>query len=126
MRYLGRMTRALIGLISLVGGLLVLIATGRNGIGISPDAVVYLYAAKLLVSGNGFVGYFGEPVTFWPPMFPTLLASVHAIGFDPVLTWPHVNAVLYVLICFLAGSLIHEAAGFMNRIRMNQNEHDAH
>lgn len=59
---------------------LALYATWPLGLAISPDSVDYLAAAHSLGQGRGFIGYTGEQMTSWPPLFPAILALFQQIG----------------------------------------------
>lgn len=90
-------------ILSLVGVLLVLVNTSRYGAGVWPDQAVYVSAARSLLSGRGYFQYDGSPFVQWPPLFPTLLASISFGGFDPLNAARCVNAVSFGLIIFVSG-----------------------
>lgn len=82
-------------LVALLPILLALYATQPMGLAISPDSVDYLAAARSLGLGQGFIGYTGERMTSWPPLFPALLALFQQLGL-PVLGATRVlNALLW-------------------------------
>ena len=77
-----RWTAAVVSL-ALAGVGLVLLSTARYGAGLSPDSVAYLDVARSLASGKGFVSHTGEPLVWWPPLYPMLLALIgFATGLD--------------------------------------------
>lgn len=60
-------------IITIVIGFSLLTRVTVNGIGLTPDSVVYISAAKSLLEGQGlFVG--GEPMTHFPPVYSLLIA----------------------------------------------------
>lgn len=66
---------AYVTLLATASGLAVLIANA-SGIATGDDGVGYRATADSLLSGNG-LGYFLEdPLTVWPPVWPTLMAAV--------------------------------------------------
>ena len=63
----------------------------RDGLGVSPDSIVYLSTAKNLLDGNGFFDR-GHPMTHYPPGYPMLLAAVGFLMHGDVLDaarWLH-------------------------------------
>lgn len=74
---------------------LALYATRTTGLSISPDSADYLSAARTLALGLGFVGYAGEPITSWPPLFPMILALFQQLGLSPLGTARLFNALLW-------------------------------
>ncbi len=99
----GRLSyRALIAL-SLAGTVLVLLATSRCGVGVSPDSAGYLCAARNLLAGRGYRTLCDSPYTSWPPLFPTLLAALGLTGLDPAKGARVLNAVAMGGIVFASG-----------------------
>ncbi|HEX8883931.1 MAG TPA: hypothetical protein VF797_05535 [Noviherbaspirillum sp.] len=74
---------------------LALYATQPLGLAISPDSVDYLAAARNLGLGRGFVGYTGERMTSWPPLFPAILALFQQLGFSALGAARLLNALLW-------------------------------
>jgi 4-amino-4-deoxy-L-arabinose transferase-like glycosyltransferase len=92
--------------LSLIGVILVFLSTSRYGVGISPDSVAYLSSAKSLLSGSGYLLYNGQPLIDWPPLFPTLLATLGFIGISPIDGARMINAIVFGLIIFGSGQLL--------------------
>jgi 4-amino-4-deoxy-L-arabinose transferase-like glycosyltransferase len=82
------------GALGALAGALVLFATRRYGINISPDSTYYLAAARGVVRGAGVVGLNGAPLSLFPPGLPWVLAGAAAVG-DPVTFARWFNAVLF-------------------------------
>lgn len=81
-------TAALVGVIALAGVAGLHHAT-RWGVGITPDSVVYVSAARGLLDGRGFANPSSKndefrPVTRFPPLYPATLAAAGLLGFDPL------------------------------------------
>lgn len=85
---------------------LALYATQPLGLAISPDSVDYLSAARSLGLGRGFVGYTGEQMTSWPPLFPVLLALFQQLGLSPLVAARLLNAALWGATTLLAATWI--------------------
>ena len=51
-----------------------MVVATRSGPVLSPDSITYLSAAERLHHLDGLVDFTGEPLTIFPPVFPTLLA----------------------------------------------------
>jgi len=91
-------------LLSVSGALLVLVCTSKYGAGLTHDSAAYVYAAKGLLTGKGYVYFgYGTPFVQWPPIFPTLLAIMAGIGLDPISAARFVNAGVFGLIVFSSG-----------------------
>ena len=60
-----------------------LVAVGTlSGIGLSPDSISYVSAARSLLAGRGLDTWYGEPFVDWPPLYPLLLAGLGATGLE--------------------------------------------
>ena len=91
---------------STIGVAIVLLGTSRYGIGLSPDSVIYISAARSLLSGHGYLMHSGAPFVVFPPLFPTVLAGMGLLGIEPLLGARLINAIMFGLIVFAAGQLI--------------------
>jgi 4-amino-4-deoxy-L-arabinose transferase-like glycosyltransferase len=85
---------------------LVLTANHRFGVGLTHDSVHYISAARSLASGEGLLGFDGELLVDFPPLFSALLAAPGAFGLDPVVTARFLNALVFGVIVFVAGQLM--------------------
>ncbi len=83
---------------------LVLLGTSKFGPGISADSVAYMYAARSLAEGKGYV-YFGfnAPFIQWPPLYPSLLAIAELFGLDIAPAANYLNAFILGLVIFITG-----------------------
>jgi hypothetical protein len=89
--------------LSVAGMALVLLATSRYGVGVSPDSAGYLCAARNLLAGRGYRTLCDSPYTSWPPLFPTLLAALGLTGLDPANGARLLNAAAMGGIVFASG-----------------------
>jgi 4-amino-4-deoxy-L-arabinose transferase-like glycosyltransferase len=95
---------------SLAGAGLVLVATSLYGAGVSADAAKNLSTAESLLAGRGFFDHAGEPLVYWPPLFPLLLAGLSLLGgWDVFLVGWYLNVFLMAVNVTLAGTLIYLA-----------------
>ena len=82
----------------LAGAALVLYATA-NGIGVSPDSVIYIASAKSALNGDGFRIPYGSPggtpLTHFPPFYPVLLAAAGLVGVNALDAARLLDAVLF-------------------------------
>jgi 4-amino-4-deoxy-L-arabinose transferase-like glycosyltransferase len=81
------------------------------------DASVYDLLARRLAAGKGYIGYLGEPVAFFPPGYPAILAALYAVfGQRLVVAWI-ANAVFGALTCLvvyaIAARLVDRRAGLV-------------
>jgi hypothetical protein len=93
-RVLGIWRIGLLGALGALAGALVLFATRRYGINISPDSTYYLAAARGVARGDGVVGLNGAPLSLFPPALPLVLAGAAAVG-DPMTVARWFNAILF-------------------------------
>jgi hypothetical protein len=94
-------------LISVIGVILVLQAT-PEGAGLSDDSIAYVAGARSMVAGHGYREAWlasNQPVTHFPPAFPTVLAFFGFLGIDPLHAARWVNALLFGLNAGLLGIL---------------------
>ncbi|HON91568.1 MAG TPA: hypothetical protein PKZ07_08405 [Sedimentisphaerales bacterium] len=89
--------------LSILSMVLVLIATSRYGVGVSPDSAGYLCAARNVLAGRGYRTLCDSPYTSWPPLFPTLLAALGLVGLDPACGARLLNAAAMGGIVFVSG-----------------------
>src|SRR6266496_5745284 len=94
-------------LIAVIGVLLVLQAT-PEGAGLSDDSIAYIAGARSMVAGHGYREAWlasNQPVTHFPPAFPSLLAFFGFLGADPLHAARLVNALLFGLSAGVLGIL---------------------
>jgi hypothetical protein len=96
-------------------GAAVLLYSTRWGVGLSPDSVVYISAARSLLAGAGFSvpseleGF--SPITHYPPLYSGLLAVIGLFGSDPLEGAKWLNAAIFALNIFLTGGLLFAVFG---------------
>ena len=88
-----------------LGVVLVILCTSRYGAGVSPDSASYLSASQSVLRGEGYRYFNGDIYTQWPPLFPTLLASLHMAGLEPAAGARFLNAFAFGLIVCVSGRL---------------------
>jgi 4-amino-4-deoxy-L-arabinose transferase-like glycosyltransferase len=92
----------------------VLVAT-THGVGISPDSVAYVGAARNLLAGEGLSLPFGStlhaPLTHFPPLYSLLLATGDLFGLEPFMWARWLQALLTGSLIFLVGYALHCYAG---------------
>lgn len=93
-------------LVSALGGALVLARQATYGVGLEWDAINYLAVAHHLLEGRGFVNHDGTPYTFWPPLYPTVLAILSLGVLDPLKVAGPLNAALFAALIFVVGSYL--------------------
>jgi len=84
--------------------IIVLLATSKYGIGMFPDSVKYISAARNLLIGVGLVTFDGHPMTLHAPFYPLILSLFSFItALDPVIASVYLNGFLMAGIVFSAG-----------------------
>ncbi len=92
-----------------MGGMFVWIGTSLYGVGLFPDSVCYISAARNLLFGDGYLMQQGLiPMASWPPLFSTILALFGLIGIDPLNGARLVNTIAFGLIVFASGQLFRQ------------------
>lgn len=94
-----------LGLPALTGILLLLYST-PEGLGLSDDSIAYIAGARSILSGNGYREAWlvsNQPVTHFPPLFSSLLAFIGLSGLDPLRGARFLNALLYGANVFVLG-----------------------
>ena len=99
---LGQLNNAAAVTLGVLGSLLILLATSRYGVGLSPDSASYIAAARSLLAGRGYLDYNGDPMVLFPPLYPTLIALGSLIWPDPIFVARYVNAASFGLIVFFS------------------------
>src|SRR5262249_2245580 len=84
------------------------ILSKHSGIGVSPDSVTYLSAARHLTAGNGFLSFDNFPVVDFPFAYPGFLATISWITRqDPLQFAGVLNGLLFGLLLYLSGSIMN-------------------
>lgn len=94
---------------ALIGGVLIILYTNHNGLGISPDSIYYTSASDAWVKGNGWIQFDQTPLVMFPVGYPFLLGVLHFIfpqGIIPIM--PFVNALLFAIVILLSGVMIEK------------------
>ena len=89
---------------SIIGGIIIVIATGPYGVGISADSVTYISVSRNFTSGFGLLDYNMDPLIVSPPMYPILVSLLsNLLNKDPIESIPMLNAILFAATVFLSG-----------------------
>ena len=106
---------ALSGLAALGG--VGLVAATPWGLGLSPDSVVYIGAARSLAQGNGLSlptdAAAMAPLVHYPPLYPALLALASFSGLDVIAAAKWLNVFLFCANIFLAGVIGYRVSGLL-------------
>src|SRR5271165_2740569 len=93
---------------ALAGFILIQIFSKHSGIGISPDSVTYLSAARHLAEGKGFISFDNFPVVDFPIGYPFFLATISWVThMDPLLFAPVLNGILFGILLYLSGTILN-------------------
>jgi hypothetical protein len=85
------------------------------GLGVSPDSVVYIGAARSLMAGRGFSlpaeSALFSPITHYPPLYSSLLAVTGLLGADPLAGAVWLNVAVFSINIYVAGFLLFAVLG---------------
>ena len=101
-RPLGRGPTAYLVVVSALAAALVLARMSTWGVGWERDSAHYLAAARTLLAGEGLQEVRDAPFTWWPPLYPLLLAA-GGIFVDPLEVPGPLNLVAFALTIFCFG-----------------------
>jgi hypothetical protein len=89
--------------------LIVFIYSKHGGIGISPDSIVYVSAARSLIESGRLLGYNQMPVVDFPSFYPIFLAAVKFITHvDPVVAGKYLNGLLFATVVYASSMIINK------------------
>jgi hypothetical protein len=110
----GARTGITLGACALLGGG-VLLHSSRWGLGLSPDSVVYIGAARSLLAGHGFSlpaeSALFSPITHYPPLYSSLLAVTGVVAADLLEGAIWLNVAIFSINIYLSGFLLFATLG---------------
>jgi len=89
-----------------VGAVLVWLYTPKYGIGLYPDSICYISAARNLAEGKGLLCHTGAPLVLWPPLYPSVLALLSLASISLLPGARVLHALLLAVILFCSGEII--------------------
>ena len=94
---------------ALAGCILIYKFTSTNGVGISPDSIVYMSTARNLYHGLGYYAFNGNPMVDFPIFYPTFLSCILFLSRTDVLVFaPFLNGILFGIVVFLSGYILQK------------------
>jgi 4-amino-4-deoxy-L-arabinose transferase-like glycosyltransferase len=105
--------RAAVAALSLFGACILFIST-RWGIGLYPDSIVYVGAARSILEGDGFrflddVGQF-SPVVQYPPLYSYSIAAFALMGMDALEGARWISVLFFAANAVLMGNIAYRCA----------------
>lgn len=97
-------------LIPAIGGAVALLAATPFGVGLFPDSVMYILSARSILHGYGLTVN-GAPITWFPPLYPALLAAPGSLGFDPAEAARWIQCAFFACNIFWIGALAIRYSG---------------
>jgi hypothetical protein len=105
---------------ALIGFSLIQIFAKHSGIGVSPDSVTYISAARHMMEGNGFKSFDSLPVVDFPFAYPFFLTIISFFsGLDPLQFGDMLNGLLFGLLVYISGGIMNgfnKTSGWYKRI----------
>jgi len=94
-----------------IGYYAIYLFTKYNGIGISPDSIMYTSAARSLHDSGALTTFNGHPIVDFPVFYPIFLGLTFFIsGIDPVVAGPVINGLLFAGVILISGLLMQHFA----------------
>lgn len=98
-------------LAAIIGYYVIYLFTKYNGVGISPDSIMYISTARNLITHGSFVAFTNKPLVDFPIFYPLFLAFTNFIsGVDPLKAGPVIDGLLFSVVIFFSGSLMQRFA----------------
>jgi hypothetical protein len=93
---------------AVIGFTIIQFFSRHSGIGVSPDSVTYISAARHLLEGQGFRAFDDLPVVDFPAGYPFFLAAVSFFTrLDPIVYGAVLNGFLFGLLIYLCGTVMN-------------------
>lgn len=91
------------------GFIIIFLFTRHGGIGICPDAVVYLSAAENLQANGKLTDFTHNAVVDFPAFYPLFLCGLMLLtGLKPLLFAPVLNSLLFAVIIYFSGQIMEQ------------------
>src|ERR1700745_905222 len=98
---------------SILGFYFIYLMTRHSGIGLSPDSVIYLSAARNFRLGNGLIQFDHIPLVDFPAFYPVFLGTLSFIlRLDALIFSPVLNGFLFATVIYLSGSIMNGMKNF--------------
>jgi|GEM_PF-3634321 len=78
------------------------------GLGITPDSINYIAAGRSFGNSGDFIGFEGDALTHWPPLFPIILWACGLLG-DAPYSMQYVHCIVLGLISLVAFCFTYSA-----------------
>ena len=98
----------LLAAFSVLSVALVMVGEITYGVALSSDSIRYIATARNLLAGEGFSNISGSSLTWWPPLYPLLLAAASLGIWDPLDVAGPVNAAVFGLTVFVLGRYLRQ------------------
>jgi hypothetical protein len=81
----------------------------HSGIGVSPDSVTYISAARNFSAGHGLIQFDHQPLIVFPACYPLFLGTISFITrLDPLVFGAVLNGLLFAIVIYLSGSIMNQ------------------
>jgi len=95
-------------LLFLLAAAVIYFNTYRDGIGLTADSFSYLFGAKSLAGGDGYVWYDGNVITLFPPFYSLMLSVWFYMLNDIDSIARYMNIFLYGSLAFLTANILYQ------------------
>ncbi|WDF53405.1 ArnT family glycosyltransferase [Mucilaginibacter sp. KACC 22063] len=96
---------------AIIGYYVIYLFTKYNGVGISPDSIMYISTARNVHDHGAFTSFTNKSLVDFPVFYPAFLAFTYFIsGIDPLKAGPVIDGLLFASVIFISGWLMQRFA----------------
>lgn len=94
---------------AVIGFSIIQIFARHSGIGVSPDSVTYISAARSFSAGHGLIQFDHQPLIVFPAGYPLFLGIINFITrLDPLVFGAILNGLMFAVVIYLSGGIMNQ------------------
>ncbi len=96
-------------IVGIIGSIILLLATTKYGIGVSPDSTIYLDCARSISNFEGYQTFYGTYYRY-APFYPLVLSIFEFIGWDAMTGALIINMTSFILIIAIGAKIMNKVS----------------